>query len=265
VTEYKFTQASAADLAALKLQYRDTLAAPLDGMWEHFTSGATHHAITDGAKTIGHCVINSEHKLLQFFVSSGRDMRSVFSQMLTELTVTGAFLASFEQQTLALAMDHQKSVAVHALMYHLNTGAVVAAATFPADSKFRLLELADLKPAVAFGAETLGADAGWLSGYFSDLINKGQLYGLLHGGNIIATGECRASESQKPYADVGMVVSKNCRGQGVATNILRQLLHVCAGKDLKAICSTERTNIAAQKAISKAGFSSSHRMLEFGF
>ena len=81
----------------------------------------------------------------------------------------------------------------------------------------------------------------------------------------LATGECRPSDSQKPYADLGMVVSKNHRGQGLATNILRQLIRRCRENGLSPICSTERDNYAAQKAIENSGFVSHHRLLEIAF
>ena len=101
--------------------------------------------------------------------------------------------------------------------------------------------------------------------YYGDLIKRKELFGLWDGKTLIATGERRVSETQKPYADVGMIVSTTHRGQGLATMILQKLLNLCGEKGLSAICSTEKDNVGAQKAIAKAGFIDHHRIVEFKF
>ncbi|MBL4838492.1 MAG: GNAT family N-acetyltransferase [Kordiimonadaceae bacterium] len=77
--------------------------------------------------------------------------------------------------------------------------------------------------------------------------------------------ERRISDTQKPYADVGMVVAKDWRRKGLATAILQQLALLCRGEGLRAICSTESGNIGAQKAIENAGFISTQRILDISF
>ena len=62
-----------------------------------------------------------------------------------------------------------------------------------------------------------------------------------------------------------MVVGKNHRRGGIATNILRALAGHAQSKGLTSICSTETGNVGAQKAISRAGFVSTHRILEITF
>ena len=265
MTSYSFTKTPASDLDDLKCAYRRSLIAPLDGMWEHFIGAANHYAIKSGAEILGYCAVNAEHQLLQVAVDTADDARQIFSEMVASLEVTGAILASFEMHALALAMDHQKSISVNAFMYHLPPGVQLEAANFAADTIFKPVGCDDLAAAISFAVSTLGMNERWLEGYLGDLVQKKQLYALWRGADIIATGECRVSESQKPYADVGMVVGQTFRGQGIATNVLRALNQICADKGLKAICSTERDNISAQKAIANAGFVCHHRMLDFAF
>ena len=265
VSLYSFIKTPVSDLDDLIGAYRQSLSAPLDGMWEHFTHTADHYAIKLGAKIWGYCAVNAEHNLLQFSVDTAADARQIFSDLLTELNVTGATLASFETHALALCMDQQKSVSVNACLYQMPPERCVDPASFAAGDSFKLVGADDIAAAIAFAVETLGMNEGWLNGYFGDLVQKEQLNALWRGGKIIATGECRVSESQRPFADVGMVVGSECRGQGIATNVLRALGRLCEDRGLKAICSTDRDNIPAQKAIAKAGFVCHHRMLAFGF
>ena len=259
------TKTPASDLEAFKCEYRKTLSAPLDGMWEHFTTAANHYAIKSSTDTLGFCAVNAEHKLMQFSVVDTLDARELFGRLVVELKLVGAILASFEDRALALCMDLQKTVSVKALMYHMPAVQDVAAADFPPDTSFDLLRYCDLQSAVDFAFETLGQDARWLSHYFGDLIEKEQLFALRRDGEILAIGECRVSETQKPYVDLGMVVGKAYRRQGLGTNVLRFLVRLCQTRDQKPICSTECSNVASQKAIAKVGFVCRHRMLEFSF
>ena len=150
-------------------------------------------------------------------------------------------------------------------MYHLKKDAVIENSRLPAQSNFRLIETVELNKAVEFGVNAIGADAGWLEGYYMELIARGELYGLWQDSDLIAAGELRLSASQKNIADVGVVVSQNHRVQGLATNVLRQLIHSARKLGLNAICSTESDNIAAQKAITKSGFTSYHQILDISF
>ena len=84
-------------------------------------------------------------------------------------------------------------------------------------------------------------------------------------GGIVAAGEFRPSALQAGVADVGMVVSAAERGRGLATAILKLLVRRAAELGLRAICSTEATNPAAQKAIERAGFTADHRLLDVRF
>lgn len=260
-----FTTMTARDLDTLKQQHVQQLDFPLDGMWECFIDMAEHYSIRCEDKVIGYCVINDEQKLVQFSVTSAHDVRQIFNQIITELKVTGAMASTSEFQYLSLCMDHQKSTIVNALQYHIDQNTKLHKARFPTQTHFRLIEHDELQIAVDFGITTLGADPNWLYSYYEDLIKGEKLFGLWQDTLLIAAGECRPSDTQRPYADVGMVVLDTHRGKGIATNILLNLLQNCKELGLRAICSTESDNIAAQKAIAKAGFISHHRILEVIF
>ncbi len=81
---------------------------------------------------------------------------------------------------------------------------------------------------------------------------------------MIAAGESRGYDQyQTEFADLGVIVGKSKRGKGLATRILQQLDAINASKNLVSICSTEKTNSAAQKAISRSGFFASNRIVQF--
>lgn len=262
---YTYSKTEPEKVQPLKQKYLGQLSAPLDGMWESFATQADHYAILQGDTTIGYGVINPGQQLLQFFVLDGHDDCRIFEGMLGNLKIIGAFVATCDVRSLSLCMDHQKSISVNALMYHANSSPVPNDATFPPHSNLQMVETSELGSATSFAVETLGQDPGWLESYFSERIARKELFGLWQAESLIATGECRLSDSQPPYADLGMIVARDFRGQGIATAILQRLRKRCHDHGLRAICSTDSTNLAARKAIERAGFVSHHRILEVRF
>lgn len=265
MTDYNFTKTEPAAVSDLKRDYLAQLTSPLDGMWEAFGGMADHYGIIRDEKTIGYGALNSDQKLLQFYVEPGHDPAPIFTKFIEMLRVAGAIVSTGDPRFLSLCMDHQGAIQVNALQYHIEGDSPLKSAHFPPQTTFRPIKSDELSVAVDYAVETLGANVNWLTGYFANLIDRAELFGLWQGDALMATGECRVSESQRPYADLGMTVAQSHRKQGLATNILRQLLAHCRKRDLSPICSTERENIAAQKAIMKAGFVSDHRILDIAF
>jgi GNAT superfamily N-acetyltransferase len=264
MTNYTFRKTEAAELANLTKDYLSGLATPLDGMWESFSGMADQYAIEGAGKVVGYCLINADQQMLQFFMPSG-GCRQAFSEAVTELGVTGAVVSTGDAQFLSLSMDNQKSVSVSALLYHDDGKDPIQPVSLPKGTDFRLVTMSELETALGFGVETIGAPLDWLTGYWTNHIGRKELFALWFEGEIISTGERRVSDSQKPYADVGMVVVKDQRKKGIATSVLRQLNQMCRDEGLVAICSTEASNIGAQKAISAAGLNSNHRILDIKF
>lgn len=262
---YTTQKSTPANLAPLKKAYLKNLSSPKDGMWQTFTTMADHHAIKTEGEVIGYFAINPEQTLLEFFLHDGHDQQKIFNNILTEMKVSGAVTSTAEPAFQSLCLDHQKKITASAMMFHVNENSNIQKSEFADSMTFRLATTAQLETAVDFAHVTIGADRNWLSGYYTDRIKRGELYGLWQDGKLIAAGECRLSDTQKPYADVGMIVSQDHRGRGLATNILRALLIKCQKEKLKAICSTEIENIAAQKAIIHAGFTSHNRIIMVEF
>ncbi len=254
----------AAKLSDLRLRYLKSLPAPLDGMWECFVEMADHYSIHKDQKLIGYGVVNSENKLLQFELDSNLNCREVFSKFISELNVISAFVATCESQYLALCLDQQVSLVINALMYHWAPDEVVLAAELPQGASIRGMVGSELSNATEFGVASLGADPDWLRSYFAERIERREILGMWRDSTLIATGECRPSPTQVRFADLGVIVSPDIRGQGIATNFLRHLIQVCRAQGLEPICSTERENRSAQHAIEQAGFVSKYRILEIG-
>lgn len=260
-----FHKSTYQEVSALREVYLLSTSAALDGMWENaFLPMANHWKIADTKDVIGFCSVNAEGKMLAFHVDNEAFNRSIFAQCIEHLNLSGAFASTAEPKYLSLCADHQSSMSVNALMYGESCDEATKPIV-PLGMNFRMIESDDLKTAVSFGVDAIQADQDWLLGYFGERIQKQELFGLWRETELIATGECRISPNQAGIADVGMIVGSAHRKNGLATAMLKHLRLIGHQKGLKLICSTESSNIGAQKAIERAGFVSQHRILSFEF
>jgi predicted acetyltransferase len=257
------------ELSQFKKHYFESSTAPLDGMWHFgFVPMAKHFGFYFHNELIGFCCINDEGYLLQFFVEQSKQALAsdlftlIVEQNSAELgEVKGAFVSTAETNFLANCLDNSSSFKVNALMYQKPVDQNVKS-----DIDMQLASEDQLRKFVSFAVDSIGAPEQWLTSYYGNLIQRKELFGYWNDGKLLATGECRLfDEYQTAYADLGMVVAQSERGQGIAKQVLSFLTNHAKNQGLKSICSTESSNVGAQKAISHAGFTSSHRIVQFEF
>lgn len=258
------------ELNLLKKQYFSRSTSPLDGMWHFgFVPMAKHFGFYENNILVGYCCVNDDGYMLQFYVSP---IANIMSSELFALIaqgnisaikmVKGAFVSTAEPDYFSLCLDNSSGFKVNALMYQ-------EAGENSSTSKqlvMTLAQQAQLNDFVEFAVTAIGAPEQWLTGYFDKLITRQELWGYWQNEQLLASGECRLFDDyQTQYADLGMIVSASERGKGIGTAVLHHLKSIAKTKSRLSICSTERNNIGAQKAISRAGLVSGNRIVQFEF
>lgn len=261
----KIQKTSQEAIAELQNSYRSRLVAPLDGMWEAFIDNAAHYEIHDADERIGYCCVQEDQKFLQFHIAApfAHLAEEAFNLARRECNASGAMVSSFEPW-LALCLDHQKQCRVHTYLYreHQRPEATLENV---ADLSFHPVVEAERDEIETFVRSALDLDGDWLTGYLQNLVNREEIFVLRTGDTPMATGELRVSDTQSPYADLGVIVGKEHRRKGFATYVLSELREMCHARELQPICSTTLENTGAQRAINGAGFVASHRLLEILF
>jgi predicted GNAT family acetyltransferase len=126
----------------------------------------------------------------------------------------------------------------------------------------RRADRVDLSPAVAFYQAGTDSQPRFLTSFLAERIDRQELYLVEADGKIVATGECRADDRAPGNAHLGLVVGSELRGQGIGSRLMHTLTEICKGEDREPRCSTEPTNIAAQRVIRRAGYRSRHNVFE---
>jgi len=105
----------------------------------------------------------------------------------------------------------------------------------------------------------------WLVGYIGGLIEKGEIFSLKDGNEIIGTCEVRKSITAPKYADIGMVVSPDYRRKGYGTYLLNKAKTLALEWGRTPICSCEKNNVGSIKSINNCGFVSMYQLLSIVF
>lgn len=259
--------ASVDDLGELRRDYLASLSAPLDGMWEVLATMGRQMEICSAGQRVGYFSLNDEGLVLQFHLARAFESAAIeiFAEVLSCDQVQGAMVSTADSLFMNLCLDAHKKVKVHTYLYQDDDRREAALQGEP-QASLDVVEAGELEAIANLHRDSLDRDPGdWLVGYLENLIDRRELYALREAGEILATGEVRVSESQPPFADLGVITVRRHRGRGVASHLLGRLKQLCYDRELVPICSTTKENVAAQRAIVKAGFVSRHRILKVEF
>lgn len=250
------------------LQLREALyqefTAPLDAMWEllHIASSETY-LIKNDASTLGYCCIDAERGLNQIYLIASHKylMNDVVKELISSGLITSAKLSSIEPVSFNACLALAKDIKVDTLNYHHNDQQEQQVA----DGRLNLRPITenDLATVKSYLIEQIGFDDTF--GYTENLLQRQEMYLIEEAGELIATGECRISDTQPLYADVGMIVKQNQRKKGLGAKVLSELAKLAREKGRSPICSTTLDNIGSQKAIQKAGFYHTGTIFDMSF
>ena len=238
--------------------------APLDGMWEVlYIANATCYLIKRDGEEIGYCCIDEDKSLNQIFLIATHQylMNAVVAELINTSMIVSAHLSSIAPTSFNTCLFFAKSIQANTINYAFSS----------AQEKRVGTEILNLNTASIHDGDKIRdffkkeIDFDDSFGYTDNLIQRGEIYVVEEGNEIIATGECRLSDSQPKYADIGMVVKQNNRKKGLGTNVLSELVKISKEKKRIPICSTTVENVASQKAIERAGFYNSHTIFKIDF
>lgn len=268
-------QTDSSVLQDLKLEHLKTLSAPLDAYWEEALIGfSDHYEITIAGLRAGYYSLNSDNQLVAFYLSADHAAHGedAFSYVISEHRVPAALAGTNDGYWFCLCLDRAISTDIHSLLFQDNKKvpqAVLAKApySFEPASESDFDEVFKHYVAASGSMDTDSVETGYedIKGYVQSVMDQHLIFVLRDEGELIATSECRISKTQKPYADVGMIVAEAHRRKGVGSYILACTKEFCYEQNVSPICSCEASNIGSKKAILNAGFVSRHRVVLIEF
>ena len=186
-------------------------------------------------------------------------MEKVINELINLKLINSASLSSNEPIGFNACLFYSKSTKVNTFCFeHLNTAIKVNSTL-----NIELVSPNDITTIKTFLKEQVGMDDTF--GYTENLVSRKEIFMIKESDVIIATSECRMSDSQPEIADLGIIVNKNYQGKGIATQIMKMQVNRVLKSGRKPICSTTLDNIASKKAIEKSGFYCSNIIFDIAF
>lgn len=257
----KFTPAEdPAQIEAFRRALYSRFTAPLDGMWESLYIGSSQVLLIElGGKAIGYCCIDDSKSLTQFFLSDPhrKATSAALQSLIATEAISSAKLSSIEPISFNACLALSSSINSNTYCYQYDSAPTLE------ELDLQVADMEDVAELKAFFKEQIGFDDNF--GYTENLIQRKELH--MHRGaeGLLATGECRLSDTQDGVADVGMIVNQSLRSRGLGRQMLHSLAQKAMGLGRSPICSTTIDNVASQKAIAKAGFYCSHIIFDIDF
>lgn len=246
----------------LRSQLYQSLTAPIDAMWEQlYINSSEHYLIEDDTLNLGYCCINENKCLTQIFLMKNHlsKMSTVLETLISNGLITSASLSSNEPVAFNTCLFYSKSITTNTFCFeHINEELNVDASI-----NLELVTFDDIPAIKKFYKEQVGMDDTF--GYTENLVDRKEIFMLKNSEIIIATSECRMSDSQPNIADLGIIVNQSFQGKGIATKILKIQVNRVLKTGRKPICSTTYDNAASKKAIERSGFYCSNIIYDIHF
>ena len=249
-------------IKSLRVKLYKRLTAPIDAMWELlYIESSQHYLIEYNKAEIGYCCIDEKDTLIQIFLleDSNQLMGKVINELIHLNLIKSASLSSNEPIAFNTCLFHSKSTKANTFCFeHSNT-----VIKFHSTMNMELVSPEDILAIKAFYKEQVGMDDTF--GYTENLVSRKEIFMIKESDVLIATSECRMSDSQPEIADIGVIVNKDYQGKGIATQVLKMQVNRVIKANRKPICSTILENVASRRAIEKSGFYCSNIIFDIKF
>lgn len=234
-----------------KVELYKSLSTPIDAMWENlYIRISQSYFILFEDNNIGYFCVNERGSLLQIYIQDDYKYQTVniIKEILRTKLINSASLSSNEPISFNACLSISKSIKINTYCFDYFSKAI------PENSELNLelVQSQDIDDIKSFLNNQIGFEDTF--GYTENLVTRKEIFMLKESGIIIATSECRISETQLGCVDLGVIVNKDFQKKGLATRIINHQAERFLKMGMNPICSTTVDNIAAKKALEKAGF-----------
>jgi predicted acetyltransferase len=236
--------------------------APIDAMWEQlYIAYSQAYLIENEGNTIGYCCVNDHDCLLQLFLSEEflSKMDEVVANLIASGLIRSASLSAIEPVSFNACLNHSESIQANTYCFQHSNQPI----DLKPDFSLELVSIDDIPAIKSFLKNQIGMDDTF--GYTENLVSRREIFMVRESGGIIATSECRMSDSQPEIADLGIIVNKDYQGKGIATQVMQMQVNRVLKANRKPICSTTVDNQASRKMIRKSGFYCSNIIFDIKF
>jgi hypothetical protein len=241
--------------------YIEGLAAPVDGFRQNVEiAGSDCLKLELEGEAAGHLFVARGGTLLQYGLSRRyfRQAGEILDRLIEDGTVGKASVSTKEPEFLGLCLDRQKGLSVDCYLFE-DLGEAFPPPAPPAGAFLRPARAEDI-PRICEACDPA------FDGYYEGLVANGQLFVACGGDELLGIGEMRVLDTHGGrFSDIGMHVAEGKRCRGVGAFIVAGLGGLSRERGAAALACCNASNAASKRALEKAGFRATHRVLDIAF
>lgn len=248
------------EISNLRNQYLNELIEPQELYLELMVRKSKAYIISLNDEIIGYFLISDDAVLLEYFiVQKSVDLAdAIFNLILQRFSIRTALCKSFDHMLLSCCMSLQKKTRVLGILFRAYHP--LSAADKITDVTIRPAEIEDEGHIIAINEEVFDHDHEVL-----EYIHKKQLLIFEKDGKNIGFGIFSRIIEGRPDFDIGMLVEKEFRRQGVGQITISYLADYCLKNGWRPVAGCAVENIGSRRCLENAGFIAGYRLLEFTF
>jgi GNAT superfamily N-acetyltransferase len=225
---------------------------------EDMVKKSSCYQIYSNSNSIGYFFVNSEKVLVEFYLEKKEMILSqyIFKFLIEKEYFSSAEAKSFDYLLIALCLDFKKNSSCIGYLFR-DFNDVDCSLSIYDNLHFEVAKQEDMEKITEISED-----------FFHELENnicRQEVFTLYSNDSLLGSGICQKIFGSSRYYDIGMVVSKEHRNNGVGTYIISKLKEHCISNDLVPICGCWYYNYASKKTLEKAGFITNHRIVTFEF
>lgn len=245
------------EVAALRKQYLDSLVKFQDIYLEFMIRDSAYYKLSSENQVIGYVIVSADDLLVEFYIVEkfSKNSPEYFHALVQQLSIKGVYCKSFDHLLLNCCLTHSLPYKVLGYLYRDFSHQGLQLKN---DLNFRHAGISDLPFLQQQNDEVFEPKA-----LLKDFVERKGIIILEQGNRIAGCGFLTQVVTGYPYYDLGVWVDTAFRRQGYAVQIMLYMLRLCHNNGWVPVCGCDDMNKASQEMLSKIGFISHDKLLEF--
>lgn len=246
-----------AGVAGLRKQYLNSLVKFQDIYLEFVIYDSAYYRLSSDNQTIGYVIVSNDDILVEFYVEGAfsGSCPDYFNSLIQQLGIKGVYCKTFDHLLLNCCLAHSLPYKVLGYLYRDYSDQGLQLKN---DLNFRYAGVSDLPFLQQQDDEVFEPKV-----LLKESVERKGIIILEQVDQIAGCGFLTQVVSDYPYYDLGVWVDPAFRRQGYAIEIMLYMMRKCHDNGWFPVCGCDATNTASQGMLSKIGFISNYKLLEF--
>ncbi|MBN1180873.1 MAG: GNAT family N-acetyltransferase [Bacteroidales bacterium] len=246
-----------AGVTGLRKKYLNSLVKFQDIFLEFVIYDSVYYQLSSDDQAIGYAIVSTDEILVEFYIEErfSKNSHEYFLTLVQQFNIKGAYCKSFDHLLLNCCLVYSLPYKVIGYLYRDFTN---KGHQLKKDLSFRYAGTPDLPFLQQQNDEVFEPKS-----LLKEFVERKGIIILEQDDQIAGCGFLTRVVEDYPFYDLGVWVDPAFRRQGYAVQIILYMMQICRDNGWLTICGCDAANTASQGMLSKIGFISHYKLIEF--